>query len=297
MKLIKNKKQPLELVINLHLTEKCNFSCNYCYATWGKPLANKELHRQKGSIDELIKMLSLYFLSPNPILNKMKYNQVRINFAGGEPMMLGDKFTSAIKQAKKNGLRTSVITNGYYLTDDFLNSNSSLLDMIGISFDSVSTKTAQEIGRCSSKGNTVELDDLMRISKKYKSVNPSGKLKINTVVNSINVNECMNEAITAIAPDKWKVLRVLPVYKSIVPVVDKKYMDFLERHKNLANIQVAEDNVTLQLSYLMINPSGRFFQNKEIGNGYKLSEPILDVGVEEAIKSIDFDIDMFLDRY
>lgn len=36
-----------QLVINYHITEKCNYDCHYCYAKWAKP---NELHR---NVDEM----------------------------------------------------------------------------------------------------------------------------------------------------------------------------------------------------------------------------------------------------
>lgn len=50
-------------------------------------------------------------------------------------------------------------------------------------------------------------------------------------------------------------------------------------------------------SYLMIDPHGRFYQNRLGGKGYDYSSPILEVGAAQAFTQIPFDLDRFLDRY
>ncbi|PHZ59919.1 hypothetical protein CRG86_000620 [Photobacterium leiognathi] len=89
-----------ELVINFHMTELCNFRCEYCYATWETNNSQQELHHSNSNIEKLITKVSKYFLNDNPIKEKLNYQDVRINFAGGEPIMLGNRFVNAILLAK-----------------------------------------------------------------------------------------------------------------------------------------------------------------------------------------------------
>jgi radical S-adenosyl methionine domain-containing protein 2 len=46
----------------------------------------------------------------------------------------------------------------------------------------------------------------------------------------------------------------------------------------------------------MIDPHGRFFQNRLDSKGYYYSEPILDTGIERAFAQIPFSINRFLAR-
>ncbi len=46
----------------------------------------------------------------------------------------------------------------------------------------------------------------------------------------------------------------------------------------------------------MINPHGRFFFNKA-GGEYGYSEPILEVGIKQALAQIDFNEERFINRY
>jgi len=286
-----------ELVINFHMTETCNYRCNYCYATWNSDCGDKELHRTEGSIESFIDTLAQYFLNGNPLKDKMKYSTVRLNFAGGEPMLLGDRFTVALVYAKSKGFRTSIITNAAFLDDERLKEISPQIDVLGISFDTADEIIASSIGRMDRKGRWISSQRLVRIADMYKQLNPSGILKINTVVNQFNHHESLSEVMSEIHPDKWKLLRVLPIHRGIKPVTDEQYSSYVQRHEIFTGKMVIEDNADMITSYLMINPHGSFYQNGELSNGYEISEPILEVGVDKAFEQIAFDPENFLKRY
>jgi len=65
-----------ELVINFHMTEACNYRCDYCYATWDTGCHSKELHRIEGAVESLIDRIADYFLSDNPLKQTMGYSSV-----------------------------------------------------------------------------------------------------------------------------------------------------------------------------------------------------------------------------
>lgn len=48
-------------------------------------------------------------------------------------------------------------------------------------------------------------------------------------------------------------------------------------------------------SYLMLDPDGRFYQRE--GSNYLNSAPILDVGAENALRSVEFDAETYSSRY
>ncbi|GAD78879.1 hypothetical protein [Vibrio ezurae] len=73
--------QANQLVINYHITEKCNYDCHYCYAKWAKP---NELHRNLDDMKAVLRKLAQYFFSSNPIWQELRYDSVRLNFAGGD---------------------------------------------------------------------------------------------------------------------------------------------------------------------------------------------------------------------
>jgi radical S-adenosyl methionine domain-containing protein 2 len=128
-------------------------------------------------------------------------------------------------------------------------------------------------------------------------LNPFGIFKVNTVVNQYNHHESLVDVMTIVSPDKWKLLRVLPIYDHIVPVSDADFGSYTERHSVFSHVSVIEDNSDMAASYLMINPNGCFYQNGELQDGYEISEPILQVGVAKAFDQVRFDADTFLSRY
>ena len=78
-----------ELVINWHITEACNYSCRYCYAHWCKN-KQRELIHNTADTKALLLALSQYF-SPKSVVApaqlQHKYSSIRLNIAGGEPLL------------------------------------------------------------------------------------------------------------------------------------------------------------------------------------------------------------------
>lgn len=122
-------------------------------------------------------------------------------------------------------------------------------------------------------------------------------MKINTVVNSLNWRDDMSAFITAAAPDKWKLLRVLPVLGDELAVTDNQFRHYCAAHQAHAARISVEDNTAMRQSYLMVNPEGRFYSNRWPEPGYSLSAPISDVGVEAALAEVEFDALAFAGRY
>ncbi|GGO77599.1 radical SAM protein [Marinobacterium nitratireducens] len=286
-----------QLVINFHMTESCNYRCGYCYATWNDHCSARELHRHSGEVERLLDGLSDYFLNPNPLQQALGYRSVRLNFAGGEPMLLGDRFVQALHRAQDCGFETSIITNGHFLDEAMLEALAPRLSVLGISYDSMNPETVQRIGRQDRKGRGLSRERLIEMARQYRALNPRGVLKINTVVNAFNWQEDMRDLGHQVRPDKWKLLRVLPVHDHNLVISDAQYRAFVERHAELGTMVVEEDNQDMRQSYLMIDPEGRFYQNGEAGQGYILSSPILQVGVARALTQVPFDAEAFARRY
>lgn len=286
-----------ELVINFHMTESCNYRCAYCYATWNNHCHARELHRQSDRVEQLLELLASYFFAPNSIQQALGYETVRINFAGGEPMLLGERFVLAVTQARALGFNTSIITNGHFLDKVILDKLAAQLSVLGISYDSMAANIVRNIGRLDRKGKFLTPDKLVGIARSYKALNPSGILKINTVVNACNWRDNLLDLMEEVQPDKWKLLRVLPVHDHNLVISETQYRKYVNRHAQLAHLIAEEDNEAMKHSYLMISPEGCFYQNGEAGEGYQQSLPILDVGVEKALSDVHFDVYAFSRRY
>lgn len=284
-----------ELVINWHMTEACNYSCKYCFAKWGRP---NELCSSELEITNLLDKLADYFIKGTPVLKeKLGYESVRLNFAGGEPMMLKNKFVTALVLAKQKGFKTSIITNGHYLIHGKSLLPKDTLDMIGISFDSQYLSTRMKIGRNDRKENSFSVNDLTHTLANLAHLQTGIKIKINTVVNRHNWQEDFSNLISTLNPYKWKVLQVMPYGDDDLLISKSQFDDFIQRHSGLGLPIYSESNSTMTESYLMINPEGCFYQNIANKSGYKYSECINITGVEKALSQIEFNPTTFASRY
>lgn len=285
-----------ELVINWHITEACNYRCRYCFAQWQKP--GRELIHDSPSTDALLKALFQYF-SPgnkrNPLHGEMAWDSLRLNLAGGEPLLYGGAATQVIKLARSIGFKTSLISNGSRLSPTLMAELAPQLDMLGLSLDSTDAETNQAIGRADQR--VLDLRELRAVIACGRQLNPGLRLKINTVVNALNWRENMTKLIRDLTPDKWKVLRMLPTLTDDLAIRDAEFQAFVQRHQCLNQIMRAEDNVGMAESYLMLDPHGRFFQNRPGQQGYEYSEPISAVGVAAAFTEIRISADKYCARY
>lgn len=283
-----------QLVINYHITEKCNYDCHYCYAKWAKP---NELHRNWDEMKSVLTSLADYFLSPNPIQQQLGYQSVRLNFAGGEPLLLKQRFIEALDYAIHLGFDTSIISNGHLITDEFVTQHSHKLQMIGISYDACDLDAQQQIGRATTSGRVLSPERLHSIFQQIKAASPKTELKINTVVNQFNTEEDFNVLMETLQPNKWKVLRVLPVFDSIQTISDQQFDAFVERHHTVSHLMSVENNDSMTNSYLMISPDGAFFQNGNGSGGYFKSRPLISTPIETALAETGFDATKFAQRY
>lgn len=298
MPLVGRKPAVRELVINWHITEGCNFKCRYCYAHWDRP--GRELIHSHTDSRALLRSLFEFFRPENvsnPLSREMTWEGLRLNLAGGEPLLYPERVRSILKSARQLGFSTSIISNGSLLSNELAEELAPDLSLIGISLDSTETQTNLLIGRSDSRGklvNQTELEQALNVAKK---TNPSIELKINTVVNSQNVHEDFSALIQRLAPTRWKVLRVLPVLTQALGVSTADFARFLARHQHFSAVISAEDNADMSQSYLMIDPLGRFFQNAVCDRGYHYSRPILQAGASDAFSDITVDPTKFAQRY
>lgn len=293
---------PTPLVLNWHLTEACNYRCQYCYATWNESACPRELIHDPERTAALLSELYRFFRPgnrANPLASRMSWSSVRLNLAGGEPLLHANKLPAIVSQARALGFEVSMISNGSRLTRELLDQQAPQLTWLGISIDSASPETNRAIGRIDRRGRLLDLDDLATGLASARQSNPGLRLKLNTVVNQLNHAEDLSALIQSFAPQKWKVLRMLPVANQHLAVSDGQFAAFVARHRTFANILCAEDNQDMRESYLMVDPYGRFFQNSPLiaGQGYAYSQPILQVGAEAAFAEMAFDPERFSARY
>ncbi len=287
-----------ELVINWHLTEACNYSCRYCYSKWhGKA---RELLHDAANSERLLAELHQHFAPENRRTQTqlgMHWQSLRLSLAGGEPLLYPEAVVRIASQAKAMGFKVSLISNGSRLNVELMRILAPLLSVLGLSLDSAEPIINHWIGRADRKSRVLPISDLVETIKLGREANPEMSLKINTVVNALNLSDDLSSVIRSISPDKWKILRVLPVISNELAVTDREFSAFLDRHQSLRAIISAEDNRDMVESYIMIDPQGRFFQNTQSGRGYRYSAPINEVGTDTAFRQVRWQVAKFLSRY
>ena len=202
------------LVVNWHINEACNYGCKYCYAAWKAPQSQREVVRNSEQSVALMTELNNFFQpgnNNNPLSRRLTWNAVRLNIAGGEPLLHARKLPKIIDHARELGFETSMITNGHYLDDELLHRSAAQMSWLGISIDSADPTRNRAIGRIDKRSRLLNIEQLTANIAIARKSNPSLSIKINTVVNKLNYSDDMSELLYSFAPEKWKVLRMLLV--------------------------------------------------------------------------------------
>jgi len=287
-----------ELVINWHITEACNYRCRYCYAKWEG--GGRELLHDSSRVLNLIDELEAFF-SPgnhsNPLRQNMSWSNIRLNLAGGEPLLYQEALLRVLEYVRNKGIAASIITNGSLLTDTLIDRLAPLVSMLGLSLDSMNPAKNMEIGRVDNHGFLLDVNSVSEMLVRAKLINPDLRLKVNTVVNALNHQEDMSPIIHALAPHRWKVLRMLQVVTNELAVSSDAFLAFVARHDAFREVMCVEGNDDMRESYIMIDPLGRFFQNSSAQQGYQYSSPIDVIGAEHAFSESRFSVGGYASRY
>jgi len=119
------------ILVNWALTNRCNFSCSYCYSRLEKSEELSTSHARK-----IIKIL---------VENKVLF----LNLGGGEPLLKKDLF-ELVSFAKESGLNVTMNSNGYLLNNSVAHKiKNAGFNGIGISIDSHKAKIHDELRKTS----------------------------------------------------------------------------------------------------------------------------------------------------
>lgn len=262
--------------------------CKFCFATF-QDVKSTILPKGHLSRDESLEIVD----------EIIKGGYQKITFAGGEPTLC-PWLSKLIIRAKKGGLTTMLVTNGARLSKKFLDEVDDSLDWITLSIDSINQNTLIETGRMERKGPMSE-EEYLKIATDIHS--RKKRLKLNTVVTSINCEEDLSEFVIKMKPERWKIMQVLPVTGQndnqvqdllISKVEFENYLSTNSVVKDKHILIVPENNDQMKESYVMIDPAGRFFDN--VDESYYYSQPILKVGIDKAFKQIRINTKKFIDR-
>ena len=299
------------VVINWHITESCNYHCNFCFAKWNKPVG---IWSNPDNVQKVLSNISRHFRSQGIF-------RIRLNIVGGEPVMFPERLWNVVEAAYSHEMEISIITNGSHLEN--IRPFAHLISQVGISIDSLDHESNMKIGReCC--GKTLCFEMLRLKIDALRKVNSDIIIKLNTVVNGLNFNEVLVEQFAGLHVDKWKILRQRP-FNGNPGISDYQFYAFLRNnfneklmqanapkpHKDLLAAFVAcegiekhgepqqviyiENNDVMTESYLMISPDGRLFQNGS--EEYTYSRPLTEVSFADALSDIKFDSEKFESRY
>jgi radical S-adenosyl methionine domain-containing protein 2 len=128
------------------------------------------------------------------------------------------------------------------------------------------------------------------------------RIKVNTVVNSENVYESLEDIISYAKPERWKIFQALPIKGQNngrieeLLINDEDFQLFVERHEKMNELSkvISENNDEMQGSYVMIDPAGRFFDN--VDGKHEYSKSILEFGIDETLNQIRTSYEKFTNR-
>ena len=274
--------------VNYHLWKPCNMKCGFCFATF-QDVGQEHLPHGHLPRDESLEIVEA--------LAGAGFD--KINFAGGEPLLC-PWLPDLIRRARELGLTTSIVTNGSFISPEWLDRVDGSLDWAAVSIDTVDPAKLNRMGRTTQSGPLSEADYL-RVTDMLKQ--RGIRLKINTVVTRLNHTEELAGFIAKARPERWKLLQVLPVRGQNDGQVDdlvissEEFARYVARNRHVESegiVVTPEDNDLMTGSYVMVDPAGRFFDN--VAGTHVYSRPINQLGVDAALGEVSIDTDKFGSR-
>ncbi|MBE6100570.1 MAG: radical SAM protein [Selenomonas ruminantium] len=268
--------------INLHITQKCNYACKYCFAHFDSD-NDLTLAEWKHIIDNL---------KTSGLVNA-------INFAGGEPVLHKD-FSAIVNYAYDQGFKLSIITNGSLMLNPKLMPPELFgkFETLGISVDSINPQTLVALGACNRSHEVLIYEKLSQLITLARSVNPDIKIKLNTVITNLNANEDLTVIGKEFGIDRWKMLRMkLFAHEgnsnaALVPS-QADFDGFVARHYEVSEDVVPENDLTR--SYIMVDNQGQLLDDE--GEDYKVVGSLLIENFTEVFGRYAFDENTYASRY
>lgn len=233
---------------NWHLTDRCNYSCKFCFMD--------KLVGHEADIDS----------GREIILRLKEFGITKLNFVGGEPL-LHPYLKEFATFSKENGLTVSIVSNGYFLTEDTLRGLKPIVDWIGISIDSAKEDVEAWLGRGAGK----HVQNSKQVCREIR--NNGIKLKINTVVTKLNYSEDLRALISDLRPQRWKVFQMLGIldqnerHLAELAATKEEFEIFKQINSSIeldsGLSPVFETNEDMVDSYLMLGPDGSVIQNTD----------------------------------
>lgn len=269
--------------VNFHLTAACNMRCKGCFATFHDVKAGLP----KGTLpaEDIVEISA-----------RLGQSFEKVTFAGGEPTLI-PCLSEAMAAARRGGATVNVVTNGSRIDAGWLRQHRDVLDWLTLSVDSPDPETHRALGRAV-KDRPLATDHYLRLAEAARA--EGVRLKINTVVSALNLDEDFTGLLLALRPERWKIFQVLPIDGqndgSVEPLLieGERFERFVHRHRHLSwsGVRVVpESNAAMTGTYAMVSPDGRFYDNTT--GRLRYGPAILSAGLGAAWRGISFDPEGF----
>lgn len=242
-----------------NITSRCNDKCLFCY----RDRESKELNFDK----------------QKKIIQKIAESGIRkVTFAGGEPLLV-EKVQDLILYANKNGLITSLTTNGILLNHENLEFCVENLSWITFSLDSTEKEIQSKMGR-----NSAHVERTCRfLDEIAKRKNKNCQIKINTVVSCINQKYITDIAdlVMKYSVSRWKLFQFVPLrgsareYAEKFNISDESFLQVADHVRHYMGKQAKRLTISgrlnIESAYFVIFPNGDIkistgLQDQIIGN-------------------------------
>lgn len=253
-----------------NITGKCNENCKFCYRR----------KCEDNTLDENILIFD----------NISKVQVGKISFCGGEPLLYEDLFNLVdyIKR-KSPEIKLSITTNGMCIDDSTLPLILEYFDWLSLSIDSSKNEINELMGR-----GYNHLEKVLSILDKCDNLI---KLKINTVVNKMNLDDLENiyELISRYNISRWKLFRFFPI-RDAIKNRDMFYISDQESKEAFFLARLLDESSPIKIEYndfegqhpcFSIQPNGSMenSNNEVIGNLLDDSiTKLMDLKVRELTK-------------
>ena len=271
------------------ITARCNLSCSYC-------VLENAPHQLKQELTLLQKQELISHL-----YHQLDFRSLTIS--GGEALLIGRsapnefiQLLSFLRQyksdKKEDNLLIKLYTNGLYLNEGVASAMRGIIDEISINIDSCDNDTLLLLGR-NKTSNDNYFQRVIEVAKILYEKNI--KIKLHTVVNSMNYNKIAEEVpyiyktIKAANPlfNSWKIYQYMSYD---VPEIDKKHFIVRLHFK---------DNTEMNASLFNILATGiaQYMSPTDTWNTSKRTEPLVTYhSMEELFCKNNIDPDLF-NRY
>lgn len=287
----------LSYKVNLHILEACNYRCKHCFAHFDS--------QRLLSVPEWKRIIS------NCVESGLASE---FNIAGGEPLLYKG-LSEIISYINLLGIPCSIITNGSLLTDQWIKANASKLSCIGLSIDSLNPEIQKQMGRCDGKGTILSEQKILHYINLIKACNPSCTIKVNTVVNVLNISDNLSDFISTAPVDKWKILK-MSVFENkyfsnvCLNITAEAYNSYVRKaltnmgytsgiYGSVDNIKINNKQIvienTLKATYVMIDSKGYLVDNT--GDSYRPISNVLIEPFKLGFSRLKFNKELYFSRY